>query len=259
MRYFIELSYRGTNYHGWQIQPNASTVQSMLENALAVILRSKVSLTGAGRTDKGVHASYYTAHFDTGKRLTETLVHRLNGYLPFDIHILRILQVPDYAHARFDALSRTYRYIITTKKHPFLRELCTFIPHQPDLNLMNEASAFLLTCSDFTSFSKLHSNNLTNLCRIDALTWIMHGDFILFTITADRFLRNMVRSLTGTLLNVGRGKISMEEFRDITLSMDRSRAGTSAPAEGLYLTDISYPEMYGLFNPGKDELLPFAW
>ncbi len=259
MRFFIELSYRGTNYHGWQVQPNADTVQFRLEEALSTILRKKVSLTGAGRTDTGVHASYFTAHFDEEKAMTEYFIRRLNGFLPHDIRVFRICRVPDNAHARFDALSRTYRYLIVPEKHPFTKNLTAFIPGKQDLALLNEASSYLLSCKDFAAFSKLHSNNKTTICRIDYVSWVRYREFLIFTITADRFLRNMVRSLVGTLLEAGRGKISLQEFREIVLSRDRSNAGTSAPAEGLYLTDIRYPENYGLNNPGKDELLPFAW
>ena len=259
MRYFIELAYRGTNYHGWQAQPNATSVQSMIEEALNAILRKQISVTGAGRTDAGVHASYFTLHFDIEKPVSESLTYKLNSFLPNDILILRILEVPDKAHARFDALSRTYRYVLTAKKHPFASGLSTFIPRLPDTAILNEASAFLLTCNDFSTFSKLHSNNKTNICRIDKAVWTNYKDFLIFTITADRFLRNMVRSLTGTLLNVGWGKLNPDAFGETVISKDRSKAGTSAPAEGLYLTDITYPQPLGLINPGKDELLPFAW
>ena len=259
MRYFIELAYKGTDYHGWQVQPNAVTIQSVLEDALATILRRKTSLTGAGRTDSGVHASYFTAHFDIPTDPGRDIVFRLNGYLPLTIRVFRVLKVPARAHARFDALSRTYRYVIHTTKHPFVCGLSTYSPKVPDLQILNEASAFLKTCIDFTTFSKLHSNNKTNLCRIDQAYWEHHKSFIVFTITADRFLRNMVRSLTGTLLDTGRSKISIDAFKEIVKSRDRSRASSSAPPEGLYLTDIRYPEQYGMLNTGRDEILPFAW
>ncbi|HYW95506.1 MAG TPA: tRNA pseudouridine(38-40) synthase TruA, partial [Bacteroidales bacterium] len=229
MRYFIELAYRGTNYHGWQIQPNAVTVQSKLEEALSVILREDISVIGAGRTDTGVHASYFVAHFDTKKPVNDEMVYKLNGYLPPDITVYDVRCVSKDAHARFDALSRTYRYLIVQKKHPFAKGLTTFIPYEINVDRLNEASTMLLNFSDFTTFSKLHSTNKTNLCRIDAATWTTNKGFLIFTITADRFLRNMVRSVVGTLLEAGRGKITPGEFSAIIESRDRSGAGTSAP------------------------------
>ncbi len=259
MRFFIELSYKGTNYHGWQAQANAGSIQQKTEEAFFTVMRNRIRLTGAGRTDTGVHASYYTAHFDAGKPILPTLAYKLNRVLPPDINIYNITQVPEDSHARFDALSRTYRYVLTSRKHPFARELAAFLPKLPDPGILNHASAMLKGCHDFTTFSKLHSNNKTNMCRIDDATWVTRKDFLIFTITADRFLRNMVRSITGTLLDAGRGKISVEEFGLIFHGCDRSRAATSAPPEGLYLTDIRYPETYGLCNRGKDEILPFAW
>jgi len=247
-RYFIELAYKGTNYHGWQIQPNAVSVQGCLEKALSVINRELISLTGAGRTDTGVHAKYYVAHFDSKLADLDSpdFVHKLNSYLDKDIAIYSISKVTADAHARFDASSRTYQYFINLLKNPFDQETSWYFFRQPDLEKLNEASRILFEYSDFTSFSKLHTDVKTNNCKIYCAEWSQTEQNIVFTVKADRFLRNMVRALVGTILEVGIGKIRLEEFRNIIEIKDRGAAGLSVPAHGLFLTDIEYPE--SVFN-----------
>ena len=242
-RYFIELSFKGTRFHGWQIQKNAPSVQEVLNHALEVLLKVKTETTGAGRTDTGVHARYFVAHFDSAKeKLHETpkFLSQLNQILPEDIAILQIVRVPDTAHARFDALSRTYEYHIATHKNPFVNEHAWYLKKTPDLSLMNSAAEKLLTISDFTSFSKLHSNTKTNLCKVTKALWEEKNGMLVFTITADRFLRNMVRAIVGTLVNVGLGKTTPEEYMAIIESRNRSNAGQSVPAKGLFLVGIEY-------------------
>lgn len=243
-RYFIYLAYDGKNYCGWQIQPNGITVQEELERGLTTLLRHPVSVTGAGRTDSGVHAARMAAHFDwEGEAIdTKQLADKLNKVLPPDIGVDRIVEVRADAHARFDALSRTYRYYITDRKDPFLRETAYYIPRPLDYERMNEAAQTLFDYVDFTSFSKLHTDVKTNNCRIMHAEWRREGSVWVFTIQADRFLRNMVRAIVGTLLEVGRGKLSVDGFREVILSQDRGKAGTSAPAHALFLYDIEYPE-----------------
>lgn len=245
-RYFISLSYNGTNYHGWQIQDNGITVQSVLNNAMSQILRSEIETVGAGRTDTGVHASKFFAHFDFNKKLSPEeltdLVYKINSNLPNDIALCKITQVKEDAHARFSALSRTYKYYISPNKNPFKFESSYFYKGNLDLDLMNEAARILFEYIDFTSFSKLHSQTKTNNCKIYLAEWQIEEDMIVFTIKADRFLRNMVRAIVGTLLDVGRGKIDIEKFREIIEKKSRCEAGFSVPANGLFLVDIEYPE-----------------
>ena len=243
-RYFIYLAYNGKNYCGWQLQPNGISVQQMLEQSLGVLLQAPTSVTGAGRTDAGVHARLMVAHFDTAVPDLDTVVltERLNGILPQDIVIHRIVPVRQDAHARFDALSRTYRYFITYRKDPFGHELVYRLKKPLNVERMNEAARILFEYSDFTSFSKLHTDTKTNCCRILKAEWQQETDRLVFTIQADRFLRNMVRSIVGTLIETGNGKLSLEGFRAIIESKNRSQAGTSVPAHALFLTDIQYPE-----------------
>ena len=243
-RYFIELAYKGTNFHGWQVQPNAESVQACLEKALSVISRESVSVTGAGRTDTGVHASYFVAHFDSEKSVLDhpDFLYKLNRFLSSEIVIFQISKVGAEAHARFDAISRTYQYHLNLKKDPFSLETSWQIAGQPDLQLMNEANRILFYYTDFTSFSKLHTDVKTNNCTIFHAEWTRHGSKLVFTVKADRFLRNMVRALVGTLLEVGLGKIDLSGFRQIIEQKDRGAAGLSVPARGLFLTDIAYPE-----------------
>ena len=243
-RYFVYLAYDGKNYCGWQLQPNGISVQQIIEQSLSVLLQMPTSVTGAGRTDAGVHARWMAAHFDTAvpDLDTDSLTERLNGILPQDIAIHRIVPVRFDAHARFDALSRTYQYFVSYRKDPFGRDYVYRIKKPLDMERMNEAAQILFEYSDFTSFSKLHTDTKTNRCRILKAEWRQENDRLVFTIQADRFLRNMVRSIVGTLLDAGRGKLSLEAFRAIIESKNRSQAGTSAPAHALFLTDIEYPE-----------------
>ena len=243
-RYFIYLAYNGTAYHGWQIQPNGISVQELLMQALATVLRYKVEVTGAGRTDAGVHAKLMVAHVDLEKPLkdAEAFTYKLNSILPNDIVIHKIVAVKPEAHARFDAVSRTYEYWMVTKKNPFMHELAAKVYSELDVEAMNKVAKSLFDYTDFTSFSKLHTDVKTNNCQIMQAEWEQRGDVWVFTIKADRFLRNMVRAIVGTLLQVGRGQLTETEFRSILEAKDRCKAGTSVPAEGLYLIDVSYPD-----------------
>jgi tRNA pseudouridine38-40 synthase len=244
-RYFIFISFKGTSYHGWQVQPNSVTVQKILDEALTQILGEKTLTTGAGRTDAGVHATVFCAHFDSSDpnlNREENLIFRLNRFLPEDISVTAIKRVLPDAHARFSAISRTYKYYISRIKDPFGEDSSWFIYGNLDIESMNMASAILLNHSDFTSFSRLHSDNKTNLCRIYQAGWVVSGSRLVFTIKANRFLRNMVRAIAGTMVDMGSGKINLEEFEKIILSGNRSSAGISAPAKGLFLVDIEYPE-----------------
>ena len=244
-RYFIFISYKGTSYHGWQQQPNSITVQKILEDALSTILNEKTEATGAGRTDAGVHARVFCAHFESSSdELADNkkLITRLNRYLPKDISVSGIRKVLPDAHARFSAVSRTYRYYITTAKDPFIEESAWFLQHPPEIAAMNKGCSIMLKHKDFTSFSKLHSDVRTNDCRIIKAEWVQDNNMIIFTIKADRFLRNMVRAIVGTMVVLGRKKIDPEDFEGIILARDRGKAGKSAPAKGLFLEDIEYPE-----------------
>jgi tRNA pseudouridine38-40 synthase len=243
-RYFIELAFKGTEFHGWQIQPNAVSVQECLEKALQTITRETIAVTGAGRTDAGVHASYYVAHIDSENLNLDHpgFAHKLNSFLNKDVVIISISKVQSDAHARFNAVSRTYQYHMNLRKDPFQRETSWYFFRQPDLNLMNEANRILFEYTDFTSFSKLHTEVKTNNCKIYFAEWTQIGSKIVFTVKADRFLRNMVRALVGTILEVGTGKISLDEFRAIIERKDRGAAGLSVPAQGLFLTGVEYPE-----------------
>jgi tRNA pseudouridine38-40 synthase len=244
-RYFIFLSYKGTSYHGWQLQPNAVTVQKILNEAMSRVLEEEIRTTGAGRTDTGVHAKVFCAHFESEAIDIDTrknLVFKLNRYLPKDISISGIRKVLPDAHARFSALSRTYKYYISKVKDPFREESAWFVHGNLDIDLMNQACAILMEQNDFTSFSKLHSDNKTNICKIVSASWEEESNGIVFTIKADRFLRDMVRAITGTMIEIARGKIGMDELREIFIARNRCRAGRSAPAKALFLTGIEYPE-----------------
>ncbi len=243
MRYFLELSYDGGGYCGWQRQPSQPSVQQILEEALSKLLRNEIFVTGAGRTDTGVHASYYVAHFDTPDVIDDTdqFLFKLNHILPPDIAVQGVRVVPDEIHARFSAVEREYRYFIDPCKSPFTRHTTWQYSVPLDVTRMNEAAAFLLETSDFTSFAKLNSGNKTNICRVSHARWEVEPDGKLcFTIRSDRFLRNMVRSIVGTLVDVGRGRYTVEQFRDIVLSRDLSRSSAGAPAQGLFLSDVVY-------------------
>ena len=252
LRYFITLSYDGTAYCGWQVQPNGTSVQGTLERALSTLLRREVGITGAGRTDAGVHAAMMVAHFDADEhelprspRPEQTpadyLVYRLNGMLPSDIAVHDIRSVADDLHARFSARARTYYYYVHTRKSPFLRDRSWRLVAEPDFELMNRAAAMLLDVSDFTSFSKLHTDTKTNICHVTAAQWVQLAPTEWrFEITADRFLRNMVRAIVGTLIEVGRHTLTLQEFADVIARRDRSAAGDSVPARGLFLQHIEY-------------------
>jgi len=235
------LSYKGTNYHGWQIQPDASSVQEEITKALATILQEKILLVGAGRTDAGVHASQMFAHVDTVKKLTDDYVHKLNAILPNDIVIKSIKEVSDETHARFDAVSRTYEYRILLGRDPFLLDI-TWQLHQKNLQIekMNEAANLLFEYEDFESFSKVKTDVNTFNCTIMKAVWTLEDKHLIFYIKANRFLRNMVRAIVGTLLEVGLGKKTVEDFRKIIESKKRSEAGLSVPAKGLFLTEVCY-------------------
>lgn len=242
LRYFIQFSYFGKAYHGWQNQPNAITVQEVLENALTVLFQEKIALVGAGRTDAGVHAKEMYAHFDFGviPNVPET-IYRLNAFLPDDIAVRDLHKMQAYAHARFDAKERSYAYYISDVKNPFLMDTAHYIKHPLDIELMNQAANLLLGRQDFECFSKSKTQVNNHFCKVKKAKWSRQADCLVFEITADRFLRNMVRAIVGTLLDIGTGKSDMETFKAIIESKDRSKAGVSVPAKGLYLTAISYP------------------
>lgn len=245
MRYFIEFAYNGKNYHGWQQQPNAASVQETLAKALSVLLRSEIELMGAGRTDTGVHAKQMFAHFDFEDSFdNDYLKPKLNSYLPKDISIINIHPVSDDAHARFDATKRTYEYHINTVKDVFENEHSWYFHQKLDLGKMNEASEILFEHKDFQCFSKVNTDVKTFNCEITEANWKQTGNSIIFTIAADRFLRNMVRAIVGTLVEIGIGKINLENFKKIIESKDRNQAGPSAPAHGLFLTKVEYPYIY---------------
>lgn len=241
MRYFIEFSYNGKNYFGYQIQPREISVQQELEKALSTLLRQEIKTTGAGRTDTGVHAKKMFAHFDTESAPDQNLVYKLNSFLPDDIAVKRIFEVKNDFHARFDATYRTYEYYISSEKNPFTQDSSWQMWRRKlDIDLMNEACKILFEYEDFTSFAKLHTDNKTNNCKIYKAFWEQNGAELKFTISADRFLRNMVRAVVGTMVEIGNGKIKPEELRKIIEKKDRNSAGTSAPAQGLFLVDVGY-------------------
>ena len=242
LRYFLEIAYNGTQYHGWQIQPDAVSVQEVVERTLSTFFRAEIKVTGAGRTDTGVHARQLFAHADLCKidAISETLF-KLNSFLPKDIVIQNIFEVTPDAHARFDATSREYEYLITLKKDPFQQKLAYQINQLPDLELMNKASNILCSYSDFQCFSRSKTDVKTYICSVTKAVWEINQNQLRFTISADRFLRNMVRAIVGTLLDVGFGKTTLDEVHDIIKSKDRGKAGASAPAHGLYLTRVTYP------------------
>lgn len=241
MRYFIKFSYNGTHYHGWQIQPNALSVQETLSKALSIVLNFDINLMGAGRTDTGVHAKEMFAHFDVEKLIdAKSSIHKLNSYLPKDIAIHDIILVHDDAHARFDATRRTYEYHINTFKDVFLENLSWYYQKELDVHAMNHASEILLQHTDFKCFSKVNTDVNTFNCKIFEAYWKKENNKLIFTISADRFLRNMVRAIVGTLINVGLHKITTTDFNTIIENKNRNDAGFSVPAHGLYLTKIEY-------------------
>lgn len=247
MRYFLHLSYNGRDYHGWQRQPGALSIQEKIEDALQCLVRVPTPLTGAGRTDAGVNAAMMVAHFDTEEPIIDLprFIASLNGLAdPYNICFYSVKQVHDDAHARFDATSRTYRYYVNVKRSPFLFPYSFQVRHDIDLDRMNQAASILTEVEDFTSFAKLHGQTKTNICDVRSAKWIRMNDDPdrwYFEITANRFLRNMVRSVTGTLIDVGYGKLSIDGFKDIINAKDRKAAGTSLPPSPLFLQEIQYP------------------
>ena len=242
MRYFITLSFDGTAYHGWQIQPHSVSVQEELQKALSTLLRMPVEVVGAGRTDTGVHARKMVSHFDINTELDcQQLVYKLNKLLPRDIAVQHVEQVSDDMHARFSAKSRTYHYYVHLGKNPFLRSYSWQLYGNPDFELMNRAAAVLMEYTDFTSFSKVNTDTKTNDCTITEAHWDRVGEGQWrFTITANRFLRNMVRAIVGTLMEVGRGRMTIEQLRQVIEAKDRCRAGDSVPGNALFLVDVKY-------------------
>ena len=242
MRFFITLSFDGTNYHGWQIQPNSNSVQQRLQEALSTLLRQPIEVVGAGRTDTGVHARMMVAHFDWEELIDgKQLAYKLNKFLPQDIAVQEVRLVDEEKHARFSATSRTYHYFIHMRKDPFQQAYSWQVPFKLDFEKMNEAAKVLLEYKDFTSFSKVNTDTKTNLCDVKEAFWEeIAPDRWRFTITANRFLRNMVRAIVGTLVEVGRGRLRLEDVRRIIEAKDRCSAGESVPAKGLFLVDIKY-------------------
>ena len=245
MRYFIEFTYNGSSFHGSQTQPNGNTVQAEMEAAFATILRQAVPLTFAGRTDAGVHADKMVAHFDfeNNQMVNDQMVHRLNNLLPDSIAIINLQPVQDDAHARFDAIERTYHYRITTRKDPFLYINHTRVAAGLDFEAMNKAARLLIGKQDFASFCRAHTDVKTTICDVKQAQWVRESETeYTFVITADRFLRNMVRAVVGTLFEIGKGKMTEAQLADIIAAHDRCKAGHSAPAEGLSLVEIKYPK-----------------
>ena len=244
LRYFIELSYNGKNYHGWQIQPNEISIQETIEKAMSLLLKEKISVVGCGRTDTGVHASQFYLHFDSHDLIDkEKLKFKLNSFLPEDIAIFQVYSVKDEAHARFLASSRSYQYKISLEKNVFQKDLSLEITHSPlDVDMMNKAAAVLLNYTDFKCFSRSKTDVKTYECDVTEAYWEIQGNQLIFNISANRFLRNMVRAIVGTLLEVGKGRMSLKEFESVLKSQDRKQAGASVKAKGLFLTAVIYPK-----------------
>ena len=242
MRFFIEFSYNGSNYHGWQRQPFQTSIQERFEDCISKILSSNISLTAAGRTDTGVHAKKMFAHFDYDKEFDYLkTIHNLNSFLPNDISVRNIFRVNDDDHARFSAISRTYRYVLISRKDPFMQKRAYLLKNKLDIKKMNEACKYLLSNDDFKSFSKSKTDVKTYVCDIHEAYWTqVDDDTFIFKIKANRFLRNMVRAIVGTLIEVGQNIITIDQFNDVILSKNRAKAGYSVPAHGLYLTDVEY-------------------
>ena len=247
MRYFLYIAYDGTDFLGWQSQPEGRTVQGELEQRLSTILRRPISITGAGRTDAGVHASRMVCHLDLDLSQVEMeqVTYRLRRFLPPDIAMLEVRRVTEDAHARYDAVSRRYGYHVRTEASPFTRKYCTLVPETLDFAAMNEAASHLIGEHDFTTFSKKHSQVKTHICTVTEAKWERCSSCdecsYTFHIAANRFLRNMVRGIVGTLFEVGRGKIEPSDFGDLLTARDRSLCGSSAPSEGLFLEEVTYP------------------
>ncbi|RDV13784.1 tRNA pseudouridine(38-40) synthase TruA [Pontibacter diazotrophicus] len=243
MRYFLEIAYDGTRFHGWQVQPNALSVQEVLDSCLSKVLRQQISSTGSGRTDTGVHASQQFVHFDVEEELdTQQSVYRFNRLLPDDVVAKQLYLVPDDAHARFDAFARTYHYHISLTRNPFKRFYAYHHSRPLNVEKMNEAAAILLKYEDFTTFSKVKGDTKHYRCDMYEAVWRQQGEELVFTIRANRFLRGMVRLIVGTLVDVGRGKLTVAQFEQVIASQDRRQSSGAAPAEGLYLAKVEYPE-----------------
>jgi len=250
-RYFLRLSYKGTHYSGWQIQENAISVQEKLNQALSLILDENIQSVGCGRTDTGVHAKQFYAHFDCSRipADAEKVIYQVNAVLPYDISIAELIPVDADAHSRYDATSRTYEYFIAGYKNPFLKEFAMHGFMNPDPDLMNEACSHLFNYNDFTSFSKSNTQVKTNICTITAAKWVVKNDLMIFTISADRFLRGMVRAVVGTMIDIGTGKIDPDKMAVIIESKNRKEAGFSVPACGLFLSKIEYPYLSNISSP----------
>ena len=246
MRYLLELSFNGTNYHGWQIQPNSITVQEVIEKALTVVLNQKIDVVGAGRTDAGVHATYFCLHFDYSSFINDQkdFIFKLNSFLKSDIYIINLQIVSDDFHARFDALTRTYNYKLTTRKNPFLTNQAYYIRRDLDFDNMNLAALKLFNYTNFKCFSKSNTDVKTYNCSIKKAVWVYHNDCWIFEISANRFLRNMVRAIVGTLIEIGEGKHDINYLDTVIKSQNRGLAGYSVPAHGLYLVNIFYAENF---------------
>lgn len=258
MRYFLLLSYNGSGLHGWQVQPNAPTVQEFLDRSLTTLLGEKVTTTGAGRTDTGVNAKMYVAHFDLNTTISDTeyqkLIYKLNATLPKEISVKDIAKVSDNNHARFDAVSRTYKYFIHFGKDPFLENFSHRVYSIPNIDKMNQACNYLIGKKDYTSMAKLHSETNSNICNVYDAKWEFNPETFqfIFTIKSDRFLRNMVRAIVGSLLEVGEGKREIFWIEELLKEMNRSSAGESVPAKALFLWDINYP--YEIFETLKSKI-----
>lgn len=244
MRYFLEVSYKGTNYSGFQSQKNANTIQAEVERALEILLKKRIELTGSSRTDAGVHAYQNYFHFDIENELSSKLLYNLNAILPADIAVKSILKAEDHAHCRFDAISREYKYFIYKKKDPFLTDKAFYFPYTLDIEVMKMASGVIREYSDFTSFSKKNTQVKTFECEIKESKWLMEGDCLIYNVVANRFLRGMVRAMTATMLKLGRGKLDMKDFRGIIEAKDSTRANFAVPAHGLFLINVTYPDRY---------------
>jgi tRNA pseudouridine38-40 synthase len=243
-RYFIEVSYKGTNYKGFQVQQNANTIQAEVEKALLTVQKDKLDLTGSSRTDSGVHALQNYFHFDYGGKLKTTLLYNLNSVLPPDISVKRILQVSEESHCRFDALSREYKYFISPEKNPFLQQTAYYFPYAIDEDKLQTAAGIIKQYDDFTSFSKKNTQVKTFICRVEESKWLRENECLVYYIRANRFLRGMVRALVATMLKAGRNNLTIEEFRGILESKKISSARFAAPAHGLFLAAVNFPEKY---------------
>ena len=243
-RYFLELAYKGTDYSGFQLQDNANTIQAEVEKAFEILHKQKVILTGSSRTDSGVHALQNYFHFDYNESINAQFIYKMNAILPADIVVKKLTPVAGDAHCRFDAVAREYRYYIYRYKNPFLKERAFFFPYRMDIDLMQQAALVIKEYLDFTSFSKRNTQVKTFNCIIQESKWGMEGDCVVYYVSANRFLRGMVRALTATMLRVGRGKISLNELRDIIEAKDCTKASFAVPPHGLFLISVNYPVSY---------------